>query len=284
MPNNLLTARQMAQFVAEGFLVFPAIVPEVLNAEANAELATDAFDDNGYRGERFSERYRGLAMDRVFRQPAIAGMIESLVGVDPIFDHHARHVLGPHSGSGSWHQDAVIDAKQHFDIELLYFPHDTPKEMGGTMLLPGSHFRRVNVFEVIRYKNFIGQVQTICPAGTIVAVHHGIWHTSQPNLSDRQRMMFKVRLAARVPQVRLFDTSLIDDPDVRSILGREHMWPGTDSRLEIIHRIELWRRITGNPHFDLAYYLGRLENNPDVAVPWAARDWQVSELASTASR
>jgi hypothetical protein len=117
-------------------------------------------------------------------------------------------------------------------------------------------------------------VQTVCPAGTIVALHHGIWHCSQANHTDQQRLMFKIRLAAAEPQVRLFDTRDLDDPEVVRILSREHRWAGTDSRLEIIHRARLWRLLTGDAGFDLDYYLGRLENDPWREVPRAARAWQ----------
>jgi len=274
MSDHRLNSIEMSRFVADGFLSFPALVPEALNHAALAEMRSDALSDLGYRGERFRDRYQDLAMGRVFRHPPVAGIIESLVGSDSIFDLHALHVLPPRCGASNWHQDAVIDPKAHFDLQLLYFPHDTPRETGGTMLLPGSHFRQINVFEVGRYQNFVGQVQTVCPAGTILALHHGIWHCSQANHTDGQRLMFKIRLAATEPQVRLFDTRDLDDPEVADILAREPFWAGTDSRLEIIHRARLWRLLSGNPDFDLGYYLGRLENNPQRELPRVARNWQ----------
>jgi hypothetical protein len=271
----------MARFVADGYLAFPGIVPEDINQAALAEMRSDALADLGYRGERFSERYHGMAMRRVFSHPPVAGIVASLVGADPIFDLHALHLLPPRCGASTWHQDAVIDAKPHFDIQLLYFPHHTPREMGGTMLLPGSHFRRINVWEVARYKNFVDQVQDDHPAGTVVALHHGIWHCSQANHTDRQRLMFKIRLAASEPQVRLFDTGDLDDPEVPRILAREHAWPGSDSRLEIIHRARLWRLITGDPGFDIDYYLGRLEHCPQREVPRAARAWRQAGISAS---
>ncbi len=282
MPDHRLSSVQMARFVADGYLTFPSLVPDEINRAALEEMRSETLSDAGYRGERFRDRYCGMAMGGVFRHPPVAGLIASLVGTDPIFDLHALHVLHPHCGASNWHQDAVIDAKAHFDLQLLYFPHDTPRELGGTMLLPGSHFRRINVFEVGRYKNFVGQVQTVCPAGTVVALHHGIWHCSQPNSTDRQRLMFKIRLAATEPQVGLFDVRDLDDPEVEAILSREPFWAGTDSRLEIMHRARLWRLLSGNPGFDLGYYLGRLENNPLLEVPRAARAWAAAKAPTRA--
>ena len=41
------------------------------------------------------------------------------------------------------HGDSIIDTRmQSFDVQLMYFPHDVPLEMGGTLVVPGSHFRQ----------------------------------------------------------------------------------------------------------------------------------------------
>jgi hypothetical protein len=96
--------------------------------------------------------------------------------------------------------------------------------------------------------------------------------------------MFKVRLAASVPQVKLFDTADLHDPEIGRILGgADAFWAGTDSRLEVIHRAQLWRLITDNPGFDLSYYLGRLENDPQHEVPRAARGWKSERQATAAT-
>ena len=80
-----------------------------------------------------------------------------------------------------------------FDIQLFYFAHDTPREMGGTMFLPGSHYRRISESDIARYQNFLGQMPMVCKAGTVAVAHHGIWHCAQPNLTGRKRYMFKLR-------------------------------------------------------------------------------------------
>src|SRR5205085_2611347 len=79
----------------------------------------------------------------VVRLPQVQGIIRSLVGPDCLYDHHCPHRVSPgHLEGQIWHADAIIDVRQHFDIQLFYYPHDTPREMGGTMFLPGSQFRR----------------------------------------------------------------------------------------------------------------------------------------------
>ena len=68
-----------------------------------------------------------------------------------------------------------------------FFFHDTPREMGGTMVLPGSHLRRINEAAIARYQNFVGQQAMACPAGSLLICHHGVWHCGQPNRTDRAR-------------------------------------------------------------------------------------------------
>ena len=55
------------------------------------------------------------------------------------------------------------------------------------MILPGSHLRRVNESDIARYQNFVGQMPTVCTAGTLLVCHHGLWHCGQPNLTQTAR-------------------------------------------------------------------------------------------------
>ena len=150
---------------------------------------------------------RPRAVGKMLRLPEVQGIIQSLVGADPLFDHQAVHVRQPNEDSAqALHGDSTIDMRMHFDIQLMYFPHDVTADMGGTLILPGSHFRRINEMDIARYQNFIGQIQTVCKAGTLLIVHHGIWHCGRQNKSNRLRYMFKVRLNPAVRQLRLWNT------------------------------------------------------------------------------
>ena len=135
--------------------------------------------------------------------------------------------------------------------------------MGGTMILPGSHYRRISESDIARYQNFLGQYPMVCKAGTLVVVHHGMWHCAQPNLTDQKRYMFKLRLNPTVRQLKLWDTDDIDDPEIRSHFGTNHRWYGNEVRLEIVNRIKFWRFLSGDENFDVGYWLSRLENMPE---------------------
>ncbi len=195
------------------------------------------------------------------RSPAIAGIIQSLVGPRALYDHHYAHTIEPNQRwSQPWHADAIVDPRTAFDIQLFFFFQDTPRAMGGTMILPGSHLRRVNESDVARYQNFVGQIPTVCNAGTLVVCHHGLWHCGQPNITQSRRVMLKLRLNPGVPQRLLWNTSDLGDSTIPGILGSPEPWHGNEARLEVVNRIKLWRHLTGDARFDVDYWLTRLEN------------------------
>jgi len=218
-----LTTRQMADFVADGYLRFDGIVPRPLCQAAQAELdagfapspfgAAPGSEAASWPGRPLASLFASSpAVGPVLRLPAVAAVIESLLGPDPLYDHHYAHVIPARQRwSQPWHADAVIDPRRRaFDIQLFFFFHDTPREMGGTMVLPGSHLRRVNEAAISRYQNFLGQAAMICPAGSLLICHHGIWHCGQPNLTDHPRTMLKLRLNPSRPQTRATDRPSTD--------------------------------------------------------------------------
>ena len=258
----LLTTKQMAQFVADGFLRFDGLVPDELNRAACAEM--EAGVPRGRAGAPLAELWTDAAVGQVVRLPQIQGIIHSLVGPDPLYDHHAVHTVDANHEHGQiWHADAIIDTRLHFDIQLFYFAHDTPREMGGTMFLPGSHYRRISESDVARYQNFLGQMPMVCKAGTVAVAHHGIWHCAQPNLTGRKRYMFKLRLNPTVRQKKLWNIDDIDDAEIPALLNANHRWYGNEVRLEVVNRIKLWRFLTGDESYDVSYWLSRLENAPE---------------------
>lgn len=279
--EHLLNSKQVAEFVARGFLRFDELVPAEIN-----QAVMDAIDAGTIisqpAGTPLSECYPAPSpVRKMLDMPEIQGIIHSLVGPDPAFDHHAIHVRQPNEGKAQgMHGDSIIDTRMHFDIQIMYFPHDVPLEMGGTLVVPGSHFRRINEMDIARYQNILGQVQMVCKAGSILVLHHGIWHCGRQNQTDRRRYMFKVRLNPRVRQLRLWNTDDLDESvkahrtiyggsshqedDVQTILARQEPWfDDADGRLEIVNRIKLWRFLTGDDNFDVHYWLTRLENMPE---------------------
>jgi hypothetical protein len=279
--HYLLNSKQMATFVAKGYLRFDELIPPVINDAVMAEIDAGTIKA-APAGTPLSQCYpEPSAIGHMLRLPVVQGIIHSLVGPDPLFDHHAVHVRQPNEGSAQpLHGDSIIDTRTHFDIQLMYFPHDVPLEMGGTLILPGSHFRRINEMDIARYQNFLGQVPMVCKAGSLLALHHGIWHCGRQNKTNRVRYMYKIRLNPHVRQLRLWNTDDLTPEqtkhkaiftretnaveDVQTILSRQEPWfEDAAGRLEIVNRIKLWRFLTGDNNFDVHYWLTRLENMPE---------------------
>ncbi len=230
----LLDSRQMARFVARGFLRFDAVVPAEINEQFLAEsgrppepapgtklrhaygafLAGNAIPEVA-PGTPLAQAYApGSALARLLALPLVAGAIESLMGDDPVFDHHFLHMTFPprfHDAAASenvsqhTHQDSTIDPRQAFDLQIMYYPHAVTREMGGTRFIPGTHLRKVSEVALGRYQNMRGQQHMVCEAGTLLFLHHGIWHGGGVNVSDETRTMFKIRMHASGSQVARFD-------------------------------------------------------------------------------
>ena len=301
----LLDAHSMASFAARGFLRMDAVVPADINAQFLAEAGTPPDIVAGRKmlrtygemlaasgvpevaaGAPLAQAYApGSALARLLELPVVAGAIRSLVGVDPVFDHHFLHVTFPsayHEAAGGenvsqhTHQDSTIDPRTAFDLQIMYYPHAVTREMGGTRFVPGTHLRRVSEVAVGRYQNIRGQQHMVCEAGTLLFLHHGIWHGGGVNLSDRTRTMFKVRMNPSVSQVRQFDVATLEPQtaqrpiflvkgaqpqSVEKILMTPEPWFEQDTgRLEFVNRVRLWRYLTGDDSYDADYWLTRLEN------------------------
>jgi hypothetical protein len=266
--KNLLTSVQMAHFVANGSLRMDAVVPDEMNQQA-IEVLKAGIPAVPY-GTPLSETFEdGSFVDRLVKLPEIAGAIHSLVGPEPTVDHHAVHIRKAHEGEAQdLHGDAIIDVRPDaFDMQLMYYPQEVTLEMGGTLSVPGSHLRRTNETDTGRYQNLRGQTRLTCPAGTVVFLHHGIWHGGRRNDSDIDRYMFKIRFNPTVRQVRLWNTEDLYDDAVAAELNTSFPWyESATGRLEIYNRVKLWQALTGDDTFDPDYWVTRVSNRPRRVV------------------
>ncbi|WP_030238058.1 phytanoyl-CoA dioxygenase family protein [Streptomyces sp. NRRL S-350] len=266
--KTLLDSVRMARFVASGSVRLDAVVPAGMNEEAMAVLSAGV-PPVPY-GTPLSRAYEADSfVGRLLRIPQVEGALHSLVGPEPTVDHHAVHVREPHGSEAQpLHGDAIIDVRQDaFDVQLMYYPRAVTLEMGGTLSVPGSHLRRTNESDTGRYQNLLGQDRLVCPAGTVVFVHHGLWHGGRRNDSDTVRYMFKIRFNPTVRQRLLWDTSDLDDPAVLAELGRSFPWyESATGRLELYNRVLFWRALTGDDSFDLDHWVTRVSNRPQEAT------------------
>lgn len=301
----LLTSLDMARFAARGFLRFDAVVPDEINAQFMDEVGEAPEPEAGRHvlgaygallgraaipevapGAPLAQAYpQGSAVRRLLDLPVVRGAIQSLVGPDPVFDHHFLHVTfppayyeagGAENVSQHTHQDSTIDPARGFDLQIMYYPHAVTPEMGGTRFVPGTHLRKVSEVALGRYQNIRGQQHMVCEAGTLLFLHSGIWHGGGVNTSDRTRTMFKIRMNPSASQARRWDLSTLPaepaqrpifyvktpQPEtIESILMTPEPWFEQDTgRLEFLNRIKLWRYLADDPSFDADHWLTRLEN------------------------
>ena len=300
-----LSSTQMATFAAQGYLRFDACVPDAINqaflervrantqAQENplehyARLMTEAAVPFVDPGTPWTRAYKAKTpIGDLLRLPQVRGAIDSLVGRGAVVDHHFLHITFPPAYTGGkarqaqhTHQDSTIDPRQAFDLQIMYFPHEVTAEMGGTRFVPGTHLRIVSEAAISRYQNIVGQQHMVCPAGTLLFLHHGIWHGGGSNRGDIERYMLKIRLCPQVRQRRLWnctdlskdhkqqrpifwsDPSREADP-VQQILMQPQPWFEADTgRLELVNRIRFWRYLLGDDSYDADYWLTRLENEP----------------------
>ena len=128
--------------------------------------------------------------------------------------------------------------------------------------------------DVARYQRLVGDEYFTGPAGTVLIFHQGLWHAGAPNHSDTQRVMGKLRLNPTERQLRLWDTSDLDDRTAADdhmfartdphtvasqLRGNERWYEPSTQRLEIVQRSRLWRYLTGDDRFDVDWYLTRTE-------------------------
>jgi len=290
--GDLLTSAEVARFVAEGYLRFDALVPGDINARALEEMRelmpvkvkqatgqpveTDC--QRPESGARLSVCYPPPSgLGAYLRLPRVQGIIASLLGEDPLYDHDFVHFLPAGSGyEQHLHVDAIVDpTAPSFDIQLFYFPRAVEEGAGGTRFLPGSHLRVVRSEGVARYQRVRGERQFAGPAGTVLVCHHGLWHAGQPNPTDRDRWMHKIRLNPRVSQQRRWNVedlaaihndasdhvfATMRHDSVGNILRKMQPWQiGHEARSELVQRARLWRYLTGDATYDVDYYLTRLE-------------------------
>lgn len=300
-----LSTLQMAEFAARGFLRFDAVVPDSINRRFLADVGhvPDAEVDSLWKhygnimrssaiplvnpGTPLASAYpEDSAVAELLRLPLVRGGMASLLGTEPVVDHHFLHITFPgrlYAAAGQphvaqhTHQDSTIDPRQAFDVQIMYYPHDITRDMGGTRFVPGTHLRVVSEAAISRYQNIRGQQHMVCKAGTLLFLHHGIWHGGGRNDSERLRYMFKIRLCPTERQTRLWDTGDLDElsqprpifwnpapsnkPSIESVLMDPEPWFEADTgRLEMINRIRLWRYLTGDTSWDADYWMTRVEN------------------------
>ena len=127
--------------------------------------------------------------------PIVHGAFSSILGPD-YYLHLHRHVHESRPGSDAriMHKDSLHNSRYCADqnrrhhhcrwMMAMYYPQDTPREMGPTSVTPRSQY--------ITAREQEGEhLFSSGPAGTVVLIHYDILHKKEANYTDITRHMVK---------------------------------------------------------------------------------------------
>ena len=201
--DKLLTDEQMRRFVTDGYLALNANVPAAVHLSIYDRLQWVLHHESN-PGNNVLPAVPEMQI--VLDSPVVRGALTSVLGRNWVLHPH-RFVHnnepggeitaeGAKTGKGSasfvgWHQDShspLSRPRHHLPryAMILYYPQDTPDEMGPTQLIPATHlYRSHTAADRERGKQFSG------PAGACILVHFDIVHGGSFNSSETTRHMAK---------------------------------------------------------------------------------------------
>ena len=279
-PDLRLTSREMARFVRDGFLRFDDLVPRDLCAAAMAEIESGShMRDRGQAGAPFRDVWAEPDSALGTGVPAAAG------GGDHPQPGWARPALRP--------SRRAPDARAHPEGRQSA-PGCGVRTCGATISTSRSRSSRNIRRRVGRHAVPAGQpvpagvrvhhaplpgcarqVQAICDAGTMFFWHTNVWHAAaqqphRPRPLHVQAAPHPHRAPAAAVEHRRSGTPgnavrHRQDPQ------RHHPWHGQRHRIEVMNRIRLWRYLTGDPDFDVAFWWDPHREHPGDHLPHPAR-------------
>ena len=138
----LLTDEQLKTFIVNGFLILKTDFPQAFHERLVAQL-NEIYDKEGNPGNNILPRIRDL--QRVFEHPVITGALTSVLGPDYLLHTHRHGHYNSIPKPGAWHKDSYWGydkLRNHHPwwAMIMYFPQDTPQELGPTGVLPGTQY------------------------------------------------------------------------------------------------------------------------------------------------
>ena len=241
----LLNDEQVQRFIADGMLVLDVNLPSALHTKITEELHFSLKEESRWLGDNLLPRVPQI--NEVLSSPIVTGAISSLLGPDFAwaphrFPHNSEPLEadasnlefnaftnGPKMGKGSisgsgWHQDGHSKAARSRwhtfkAINMFYFPHDVPLEMGPTRLLAGSHLY-ATLREIVPEQVMFQPVK----AGTVVIADFDVGHAGSPNVTESSRYMLKfVALRNNAPDTASWDHRTAEWHTPRNLQTPQHV-------------------------------------------------------------
>ena len=190
---KLLNDKQMRQFVADGYVVIQPDVSDEVHKTVRDKLQY-MFDEEYNCGNNVLPRVS--EMDRVLNSPEVRGALISVLGHGYIeHPHRYCHYIGPDTDQTkialNYHQDGytpLARPRQHYPrfARLMYYPQDSPNEIGPTRVIPGTQYHKCLTDEDRQ-----NGIPLEGKAGTVSITHFDIGHAAGINEVNKPRHMIK---------------------------------------------------------------------------------------------
>lgn len=216
----LLTDEQVQEYLVTGFLVFKPSVPEGIHETIYHRL-NEIIDDEPNPGNNILPRVP--EMRHILNSPEVRGALISVLGEDYLeHPHRFCHPVWPTDKPLSpaeaeeklrknSHQDGYTPLghpRQHYSryARIMYYPQDSPVEVGPTHVVPGSQFNK-GLTDEDRDR----LIPVDGPPGTVSLGHFDIGHAAGVNQRPKFRHMIKfLYLRATEPTAPSWDSQSTD--------------------------------------------------------------------------
>ena len=219
----------MRDFIVNGYHVISVEKPAALHDDIY-EKTKAIIDEDGNPGNNLLPRVPEI--QQVYDDPRVQGALTSLLGPDYVMHAHRHpHVNPPNSRGGAWHKDSYwgyTKVRDHHPrwIMAMYYPQDTPVEIGPTGVIPGSHYVESREETVGGNGSVPDGFPASGKAGTVTIIHFDLWHRAFPNQTDKVRYMMKFQFTRMSEPERPWWNRQCDDIDLGNLSEdpRSAMW------------------------------------------------------------
>jgi HEAT repeat protein len=235
----LLTDEQMRQYIVDGYVMLEPSVPDELHETVRRKLA-DVLEVGSNPGNNVLPRVP--EMRHILNSPEVRGALISALGEGYIeHPHRYCHHLGPVTDpdpepeikvAANCHQDSYTPLgrpRQHYSrfARIMYYPQDTPIELGPTHAIPGTQYHKRLTDE-----DRAQAIPMVGKAGTVSLTHFDVGHAAGVNLLNQPRDMIKfIYVRASEPTAPSWDCQNLQWQNLAAIetphnleLVWSHMW------------------------------------------------------------
>ena len=179
----LLADTHLQSYIQNGYIILKSSRPAELHQQIFDKMET-IFEKEGNPGNNMVPRIPEI--QEIFTDPVIHGALTSINGPNYYAHPHRHpHLNKPGSSGQNLHKDSWSKLRHHTRWTMaLYYPQDTPVEIGPTGVTPGSHYLNAG-------PGTADEVPLHGAAGTVVIIHYDLWHRAMPNQSNDKRYMLK---------------------------------------------------------------------------------------------